>query len=229
MALAELQPGIALPQRQSCAAGDAISLVVVQLPPSADADRDTLRADVDAVFDNGHRHRVGTLLAHPRPTSGARVLGTACVPGARGYYVTWHLDSSRDLSAQVGLQQSIGGADYGIRNFDLADAEPSLSSWLGSGGYATASLLSPTACVAAEIYGHSRGADAIIQLFDAATLNPGDACVDEWFVPAGGTFHRALPPRIFSRGLIVARSLTVGTWTAEPTGDHTVRARILLR
>lgn len=181
-------------------------------------------------FDNEVRHRVGSLFAHPRPRSGARVIGTACIPGARAYLVTWTLDSSRDQSARVSVQQSIGGADYGLRNLDLSDNEASESTWVTGGGYGQIQLVTQSACVVAEVYGHNRGtADAIIQLHDAAFITPGDFAQDEWFVPAGGTFHRSLPPRIFTHRLIVARSTTVNTFTPEITGTQLSRARILVR
>ena len=229
-ALARLQSNVPLSTRQACASGDAVALVVEQLPPNAAGDYDLLRVTVDAEFDNSMRHRVGVLEAHPRPAAGARVLGTACVPGAVAYYATWHLVSSRELTIGVGIHASIGGADHGLRNFDLEDAEDSASSWITSFGYGQEGLLSPSACVVAEVYGHNRGADAIIQLHDGASaLTIGATAEDSWFVPAGGTFHRSLPPRIFTRGLIVARSTNPGTLTPENTGDHFAHARLLVR
>lgn len=230
MALEIVQSRVATPVRQACAAGDAIALVVSQLPPVGAGDVDLLRATVDVEFDNAVRHRVGVLLSHPRPRAGARVLGTACVPGARAYHVTWTLESSRDITAQVGIQQSIGGADFGLRNFDLSDTEASESAWLPGAGTATELLVSPSACVVAEVYGRNLGADALIQLHDLAVTVPAARVPDdEWFVPAGSTFHRSLPPRIFQRGLVVARSSTSGTFTAEVVGTHSCRARTLVR
>ena len=229
MSLELVQSRIATPLRQTCAAGDAIALVVSQLPPAGAGDADFLRAAVDAEFDNDVRHRVGVLIAHPRPRAGARVLGTACVPGARAYHVTWTLDSSRDIVARVGIQQSIGGADYGLRNFDFADDPAAESVWVGGTGLGTEVLLSSSACVAAEVYGHSTVA-AYIQIHDTAVPVVGSATLaDAFHVPAGATVHRSYPPRLFERGVVVARATTPGAFTPEGTGVHMARARLLVR
>lgn len=228
-ALADLLPGVPTQTRQTCASGDACALVVRQLPPVSAADVDLITADVYAEFDNDSRHRVGTLHAHPRPGAGMRVLGTVCIPGARAYFVTWRLTSSREIPAGVGIHQSIGGADYGLRNLDLRDAEDSESLWIPSPGAATSLLVSPSACVVAEVYGFATATATIVQLHDAAAVAPGDVPEDEWRVPADGTYHRTFPPRIFRRGLIVARSSTLGSFTADGSGNVAARARILVR
>lgn len=231
----DLSPGVAVISTQRCAPGDACALVLTQLPPASPTEYQLIDVEVEAVFDNGLRHRVGTATLHPRAVAGSRVVGTVCVPGAVEYRVTWRLSTnnpSPGVVAKVGLHTSLGGAGrYGFVCTDLEDLPGFSSTYYGPAGGGTSVLLANGPRVVAEVSGINDSVNpTFIQLFDA-TSGPvlGDTPADEFAVPAGAGFFRSYPPRVFRRGLIVSRSTTWGIHTADPTGNTRARARFLER
>jgi hypothetical protein len=226
----DLSPGVPITTTQRCGGGDAVSLVVVGVPPATAAGYALIDVDVDAEMENSVVHRVGSTTLLPHPTAGSRVAAVACVPGVRTWRVTWRLSSS-DANAlvKVGLHASIGGAGpWGLVCLDAQDLPGSaaLYPFVPAGNQ---QQLSAAPCWVGEVWGTNRGpADTIVQIHDGP-MNAGDTPADAFLVPAGGVFHRAYPPRLHRRRLCVGASLAWDVFTVDPAGNINTRARLITR